>query len=157
MAKLDIGSGLDDFLKSWGNLEERAPAILKMGVYDGAHVVFGEMKSQIDRIPDSALVPGNPEKSQKYREGLKSHLGSSSIYTEDGYTGEAFTMADYIEDSKRKGDKVAAAMIARSANKGTSFSTPSRWIDKAMKAAKAPAEEAIAKTVEEELAKTFGE
>lgn len=149
MARLDIGKGLDELAKSWGNLEEKAPGILKMGVYDGAHVVFEQLKANADNIPDD-VIPA------KYREALKEHLGSSSIYTENGYAGEAFTMAGYIEDKHRKGGHVAAAMIARSANSGTSFSRPTHWIDKAFKSAKSAAEEKIADTVDKKLQETFG-
>ena len=51
------------------------------------------------------------------------------------------------------GRRVPAAMVARSINVGTNLRSPTRFIDKAVRASRGPAEEAMRNTAEEILRK----
>lgn len=116
------------------------PVLLKVPIYDGAHVEFEAIKKAIRELPDNTIT-------DFMRDALQEHLGSSKIYQEgDGYS-EAITMAGYITDPN--GRTVPAAMVARSINVGTNLKAPTRFISKAVAASRKPAEEAMRKSAED--------
>ena len=117
------------------------PVLLKVPIYDGAHVEFEAIKKAIRELPETGVI------TEFMRDALQEHLGSSKIYQEgDGYS-EAITMAGYITDPN--GRTVPAAMVARSINVGTNLRAPTRFISKAVAASRKPAEEAMRKSADE--------
>ena len=127
-----------------GSIDLPEPQLLKAVIYDGAHVEYEAIKKGIDGLSDHAVT-------DFMRQALIDHLGSSKITPEaDGYV-EAITMAGYITDPN--GRTVPAALVARSINVGTNLTAPTRFISKAVSAARRPAEEAMRVKAEEILRK----
>lgn len=127
-----------------GTIEVPEPGLMKACVYDGAHVEFEAIKKAILNLPGSVVT-------DFMRQALADRLGSSNIVLENGKCVEALTMAGYITDPK--GRTVPAALVARSINVGTNLSAPTKFINKAVRASRRPAEEAMKRTAEEILRK----
>lgn len=127
-----------------GTIDLPDPVLFKAVVYDGAHVEFEAIRKAIQDLSGNTVT-------DFMRQALLEHLGSSKIIQENGLTLEAITMGGYITDPN--GRTVPAAMVARSINVGTNLRSPTRFINKAVRASRRPAEEAMKQTAEEILRK----
>lgn len=150
MAKLEIGSGMAEYLSRLTKTEKATPAIIKAGVYDGAGIMADEFRKEIESLPESCCTDIE-------REGLLEGLTISKMDTSTSYYNTRLAEAGYNKHVTEKyPNGKANAMIARSINAGMSWSMAGKgWINRTVNNTKARAEKAMADRVEKEIQKSM--
>lgn len=153
MSKMQI-DGLNELSAQLGTLTEDVEKALKMGIYDGAHEVFAEVKRQITALPTDDQKSKHRDITQKQKEGLLSGLYGSDIKVKDGNVWEYISFTGYndvITDKYPKGQP--NIMVARSIESGASYMNKRPFMNKAKNAARARAVEAVKRTFDREIEK----
>lgn len=151
MARLSVGNGLDEYLQKLGNLEMNAEEQCKKAVYKGADVVADAVKASIDTIPTRT---GRRKRGvyDDQRAGLKEGMGIAKFQNDNGYLNVKVGFDGYnSHKTKSFPNGQPNAMIARSMERGTSFSPKTPFINKAVNKVKAQAEAVMQKTLDEEI------
>lgn len=136
-----VGKGIDKYIQNMTNLALEFEEITKRGVYDGMKVVADAIVANIGGIPTGKGV------SEADKESLRSGFGISRIENRGGTINAKTGFAG----RNSKGQKNAS--VARSIESGTSYRSKYSFVGTAGRAAKAAAEQAIAKTIDDEINK----
>lgn len=129
-------------------------------MFDGAAVVADRVKANIGSIPiDNRFVRGDETLngiSELQKQGLEQGFGIAPMRDEGGYMHVKLGFNGYnAVRSKKYPAGQPNSVIARSVNSGTSFRQRIPFVDDAVNASKAQAEEAMKKTFDEELGKVM--
>lgn len=152
--------GLEEYEKMLSNLSSISAvrAICGEVIYAGADIVADAVREAIDSLPvidhrthgTSANQLQGITSAQK--KGLQEGFGITPMGEDNGVYNVKLGFDGY------NSVKTAAypqgqpnALIARSVNSGTSFRKKTQFVDKAARAAKAPAEKAMAETFDKKL------
>lgn len=136
---------------------------IKRAVYEGGGVVADAIADAIRGLPtnDGKFVPGDAPisgVSQAQKDGLLEGLGLSKMQNESGYIYTKVGFDGYNEvKTKSFPNGQPNALIARAVESGTSRRPKTRFISKAVKAAKERAEKAMADRLDEDLKKATEE
>ena len=153
MPKMEY-DGLEHFGAVLQSLDAKTEAVLKMAVYDGAHVVFEEIKRQIEALPTSDDKSKHRDITPLQKEGLLSGLYGSVIQERDGGVYEYIGFTGYNKDRTKKHPKGQPnILVARSIESGASFMNKRPFVSRAKNASKAKALEATKQTFEREFGK----
>lgn len=153
MARLNVGRGLDEYLSKLGNLEFKSDEMIGRAIYNGADIVADSVKASIDSIPSKS---GRHKKGvyDDQRKGLKDSMGIASMKNDNGYLNVKVGFDGYNSHiTKTWPHGQPNAMIARALEKGTSFAPKTPFINKAVSKVRKQAEEAMRKTIDEEISK----
>ena len=140
-----VGNGIDQYMQSLTNLATQADEIAKRGIYDGMAVVADAIRSNIGGIPTGNGKDGKITPEQK--EGLSAGLGISQIRNKGG----VFDAKTGFAGTNANGEKNAT--VARKVESGTSKVRKYSFVSKAGASARGAAEQAIAKTIDDEINK----
>lgn len=159
MAKYEVGKGIDEYIRSLGNLERMSGHICGQGVYEGAKVVADAVKASIQSLPvnDSDSYKTKNAKrgvTAAQKAGLIAGMGVAKMKNEGGYYNVAVGFHGYnstVTDKYPQGQP--NAMIARSVNSGSSYRQKNPFFDRAIRNSKKAAEAAMAKKIDEEINK----
>ena len=136
-----VGKGIDKYIQNMTNLALESEEITKRGVYDGMKVVADAIVANIGSIPTGKGV------SEADKEALRSGFGISHIENRGGTINAKTGFAGRNSNGQKN------ASVARSIESGTSYRTKYSFVGTAGRAAKAAAEQAIAKTIDDEINK----
>ena len=160
MARFNIGRGIDDYIAQLGNLADGSGDAVGHAVYQGAKVVADAIKSEIGGIPvnDHPPILKGGQKigtiTTKQKQGLIDGFGISKMKDESGYKNVKIGFSGYNgEKTDKYPNGQPNPMIARAVNSGTSFRTKNAFVDRATRKNRAQAEEAMKKTIDEEITK----
>ena len=156
MARFSVGDGIANYIDKLGNLEFYAEDHVGKAIYEGAKVVADAVDASIDTIP--TREKGSARGVYDYqREGLKNGLGIAKMRNDNGFYNVKIGFDGYnghvTKSTSSKGQ--ANAMIARSIERGTSFSPPIHFVSKAVNRVKKQAEDAMQKSLEKNIKKTM--
>lgn len=146
-----VGKGLEEYLQQLGKLQN--DGYLKQAIYPAAGKVAEAVKKNIESLPE--CHPGGSygvTKTQK--EGLLEGFGIASFKNEDGYLQVKLGFDGYNKQrSKKYPNGQPNAMIARSIEKGTSWSKKIRFVNTAVKATKDEAEAMMKVAIDKNIEK----
>lgn len=154
MAKIEL-QGFDKYIRQLEALQRDATKLCKAAVYPGAAVLAEEIRAETEALPtiSDAEALGNFRSgtinkalSVSQKAGLVESLGISGIkkdrsgmvQTSVGFTGYNGVKTRHFPNGQPN------AEVARSLEKGTSYLRRDRFVERAVKAAKAEAIEAMA-------------
>lgn len=153
MPKLEY-NGLQEFGAVLQKLDTKTEGVLKMAVYDGAHVVFEEVKRQIQALPTNDTTGKHRDITPAQKAGLLSGLYGSQIQADDGNVYEYIGFTGYNSVRTKKHPKGQPnILIARSVESGATYMNKRPFINKAKNASKSKALEATKRTFEREIKK----
>lgn len=153
MPKLEY-SGLEEFGRVIQTLDRETEGVLKMAVYDGAHVVFEEVKRQIQALPVADDKSKHRDITPAQKAGLISGLYGSKIQTRDGGVYEFISFTGYNSvRTKKHPNGQPNILIARSVESGATYMNKRPFINKAKNASKSKALDVIKQTFEREMKK----
>lgn len=153
MPKLEY-NGLQEFGAVLQKLDAKTEGVLKMAVYDGAHVVFEEVKRQIQALPTNDTTGKHRDITPAQKAGLLSGLYGSRIQADDGNVYEYIGFTGYNSVRTKKHPKGQPnILIARSVESGATYMNKRPFINKAKNASKSKALEATKRTFEREVKK----
>lgn len=159
MAKFQV-QGLDEYAKKLQTLGDKADAVAKMAVYDGAAVVAGAIRAGILSLPTDNRY-GTPDKpvngiSNKQKADLINGFGLAPMKIESGYINTKAGFHGYgSTPTKKYPNGVPNQLLAASVEGGTSFRKKSPFIRTAVNSSKQAAVAAMGKRVENEMRKGF--
>lgn len=136
-----VGRGIDQYISHLSNLALESEEITKRGVYDGMAVVADAIVASI-----GGIRPGSGISEQDIAD-LRGGFGISRIENRGG----TINVKSGFAGRNTKG--VPNAAVARSIESGTSYRAKQSFVSAAGRQAKAAAEQAIAKTIDEEINK----
>lgn len=136
-----VGKGIDKYIQNVTNLALESEEIVKRGVYDGMAVVANAIVAGISSIPTGQGI------TDEDKNGLRAGFGISRIENRGGTINAKTGFA-----GKNSAGKYNTA-VARSIESGTSWRSKHAFVGTAGRKAKSGAEEAIAKTIDEEINK----
>lgn len=148
-----IGSGITKYIKTLESIDLQGPTIAGHVIYEGAAVVADQIKTEINALPVSdrgSSTTITPEQ----KKGLADGFGISKMRDENGNFNVKLGFDGYntkITKSYPKGQP--NAMIARSVISGTSWFRKNDFIEKAVKASRAKALEAMKTEVDKQYKK----
>lgn len=155
MAKFEF-QGLDEYLKVLADLGDKSEGLIKRAVYDGAAEVAKSVEAEILALPENdgfqvRLPIRGVSKEQK--KGLLEGMGFAKMENENGFINTKLGFDGYNEVKTKQFPKGQPnAMIARSINSGSSTRQKDPFMNRAVKAAKAKAENAMASRLDEDIA-----
>lgn len=152
--------GLEEYEGKLLQLKNLTTEMIGRAVFDGAAVVADRVKANIGSIPiDNRFVRGDETLngiSELQKQGLEQGFGIAPMRDEGGYMHVKLGFNGYnAVRSKKYPAGQPNSVIARSVNSGTSFRQRIPFVDDAVNASKAQAEEAMKKTFDEELGKVM--
>lgn len=163
MAKISF-PGLVEYQQKIEKLYEKSDNMLKACVYPGVNVVADAIRKEIGNIPIVDAMPLGDKENQilgitrTQRDGLLEGLGVSPILNEKGIVNAKIGFNGYNKATTNTYPKGQPnAIIARSIESGTSFRKKYPFVDKAVKASKAEAEEAIKEAIDAAIAAEMNE
>ena len=148
--------GIDDYIATLEKLSGDAGQYIGRAVYVGAGVVADRVRESIQALPienkhgsPSNLLTGV---TRAQKQGLLDGFGISRMKVDGDFYNVKLGFNGYNSVKTKKYPKGQPnALIARSVNSGTSIRRKTGFVDKAVKAAKAEAEAAIAETLNKEI------
>ena len=151
--------GLEDYELRLSRLEKMTPEIAGRAIYQGAKIVADEIRKEIEDLPviqgygtQASPLPGGVTKAQK--EGLLDGLGITPLEEKAGYYNVKIGFDGYNKTKTKKYPKGQPnQLVARGAESGTSWKGKSPFVRPAVKIAKKPAEQAMAKELDKEIQK----
>ena len=161
MARLNLGKGMDEYLRQLERATINSRHIVGMCVYDGAGKVADEMRRQINNLPvdEEYHEPGEMRNGirKAAKTGLLNGFGISRIHDDGGFYNVklGFSGRNSVRTPKYPTGQ-PNSVIARSINSGTSFMRGTHFVQKAINASRGAAEQAIEDKLNEELQKIFG-
>ena len=158
MAKFKVGDGIEKYISSLSTITNATEEMIGKAIFEGAKVVTDEIRGAIEGLPIDNRYAKEGETltgiSSAQKAGLLDGLGITTMKKDDGAYNVKVGFDGYnIIKTKRWPQGQPNSMIARSLESGTSFRAKNPVISKATRAAKAQAEEAMAKAFDEELEK----
>jgi HK97 gp10 family phage protein len=152
--RLQVGSGIDNYISKLQNLETTAPDVIGEAVYAGANIVADAIKENLENLPVDDTPFGErvtaPRTVQK--KGLIKSFGVAKIRNDNGYHNVKLGFDGYnnvITKTWPQGQP--NSMVARAVESGTSWMTKQPFMRRAESSAKGPCEQAMAKAVDEEI------
>ena len=142
MARVTVGKNIDKYITLLESLGSIARGMCGEAVYQGAKIVTDEIRKSIDSIPAEKI-------DSVQRQGLKDGLGIATMRDDMGYYNVKVGMDGYnnrVTKTYPRGQP--NAMIARSIESGTSFSSKYPFILPAVKRTQEQAEKKMAEVVE---------
>lgn len=129
-------------------------------VYDGADIVADAVREEIQRLPtDDRFVRGGAllrGPGSKQKRGLLDSLGVSHMRDDDGFLNVSIGFDGYNQiKTKRWPQGQPNQMVARSVVRGTSFMEANPFFKAAVKRARSSARNAMKKTADQELQRTW--
>lgn len=156
--KLQVGSGIDNYISQLQNLEMSAPDAIGKAVYEGAAIVADAIKANIDTIPiDESSSNGKRNGLKKIQiTGLKKGFGIAPMRDDSGYYNVKVGFNGYnLLTTKKYPSGQPNAMIARTIESGNSFTTKHPFVAPAVRASKDRAEKKMAEVIDKETAEIF--
>lgn len=159
MAKYEVGKGIDEYIRSLGNLQRESGHICGKAVYEGAKVVADAVKAELNALPINTSDDYKQRDSKKgvtaaQKAGLISGMGIAKMKNDGGYFNVAVGFHGYNSTTTDKYPQGQPnAMIARSVNSGSSFRRKNPFFDRAIRKSKTAAEAAMVQKVDEEINK----
>jgi len=154
MAKIEF-RGIADYTAKLNRLEQRAEPVMRRAVFEGAKIVTDAIRAAISALtayPDDAwAVTGTLKGPREWeKRAMLEGLGISKMENKDGVINAKIGFNGYCEHN---GKQVPIPMIARSVESGTStrFMEGRGAIRKAVNSAKGAAEDAMRRTLDEEI------
>lgn len=136
-----IGSGIDQYIQHMTNLALESEEITKRGIYDGMKIVADAVAGNIGSIPTGKGITEQDVQDLRNGFGISRMRNSGGVIdVKTGFAGR-----------NSKGQKNAS--VARSIESGTSYRNKHSFVSAAGRQAKAAAEQAIAKTIDDEINK----
>lgn len=136
-----VGKGIDKYIQNMTNLALESEEITKRGVYDGMKVVADAIVASIGNIkPGHGITEADIE-------GLRTGFGIARIENRGGTINTKSGFAGKNSKGKRN------SVVAREIESGTSYRSKQAFVGTAGRKAKAAAEQAIAKTIDDEINK----
>ena len=136
-----VGKGIDKYIQNMTNLALESEEITKRGVYDGMKVVADAIVAGIGGIkPGHGITEADIE-------GLRTGFGIARIENRGGTINTKSGFAGKNSKGKRN------SVVAREIESGTSYRSKQSFVGTAGRKAKAAAEQAIAKTIDDEINK----
>lgn len=158
MAKLEF-QGLDEYLKQLRSMEAKSTGMIKRAVFEGAAEVAKAVKAEIQALPEVAhdgyqfpwqLPIRGVTKEQK--QGLLDGMGFAKMENENGFINTKLGFDGYNRVKTQKYPSGQPnALLARSINSGSSTRQKIPFMNRAVKAAKARAESAMAARLEADI------
>lgn len=147
---------LSEYIKLLNNLGGLAEIhrVCKTALYDGAAVIADAVKAEIEALPVDNKAHGSPEHpistvTSVEKAGLKWGFGIAPMRNENLMWTTQAGFSDYnLAHTAAFPNGQPNAMIAASVNFGTSWRTPTHFIEKAKRKAVAKANAAMAATAE---------
>lgn len=155
MAKMTI-RGLDEYARMLDRLGKQAPEVSKRAVYAGADVVANKVRENLEKnIRDPTYAGKNAGKEYAVKQtestgDLMDSLGIAPIQTDS--SGNTNTKVGF-DGYDRKG--VPNALKARAMESGTSSLRKRPFVRPAVTAVKKQAQQAMGKTIDDEIAKIY--
>lgn len=161
MAKFVVGKGLDNYIAYLQKINLLSSDMVGEAVYDMAKVVADKVRANIEALP--AAPKGKTtyhvtetrimsELSQEQKKGLLEGFGVSSMQSNDGYVNVKLGFDGYNSvKTKKYPNGQPNALIARVTNSGSSYRQKTRFVDKAVSAARKQAEEAGQAKIDEKI------
>lgn len=156
VAKIEM-KGLDDYTRALSRLQlDVRDQVCGKAIYAGAAIVADTIKAAINALPEG-LGRGTPERplegpTKAQKRGLVESFGISRMREDNGFLNVKAGFDGYnAVKTKRWPQGQPNAMVARSVERGTSFMRSNPFVKKAVSAARAPALEAMKKSVEESI------
>lgn len=148
MARLTVGSGINEYIAELEKISVVSPHIMGMSVYEGAKIVTDEIHREIASLPES-------EVSQAQKEGLLNGLGIAHMRKNLTGADVKVGMDGYNSViTKKHPNGQPNMMIARSLISGTSFHRKKNdFVRRAVSRVKGAAEQAMKETFDRELKK----
>ena len=155
MAKLKF-KGLEEYEKQLLKLQSISRECIGKAIHDGAGVVADAVKQNIHAIPvDERHVKGGEMLtgiSKKQKAGLIDGFGIAPLQNDNGYLNVKLGFAGYNDVKTRSyPNGQPNSVIARSLNTGTSFRQRIPFVDNAVNASKAAAEQKMKDTFDKVL------
>lgn len=154
--KLEVGKGLDEYLRRLGNLEHSAPEAMGKAIYEGAGIVYKKVRQNIEALPvdDSQHKQRVTGIRSIQKVGLLNSLGIAKAQTDHGYRNVKIGFDGYnklISAQYPKGQP--NAMIARTFESGNSFTQKHPFVAPAVRETKDVAEKKMAEVIDRETSK----
>lgn len=157
MAKIEF-RGIDEYVKQLQRISDKSEGMIKRAVYEGAAIVADTVKTEIAALPE---VNANPPPGNQLngvfgyeKQGLLSGVGLSAMQNENGYINTKLGFTGYNRMKSKSYPKGHPnALIARSINSGSSFRRRIPFINNAVRAARAKAEDAMRSKLDADLTK----
>lgn len=143
-------SGIDEYASKVSSLVEKSEGMIKRAVYDGASVVLEAVIAEIDALPvikngyrRTTLPMTGVTETQK--RGLLAGVGLAKMRNDSGLVNTKLGFDGYnaVRTNKYPNGQ-PNALIARAVNSGSSVRVKNPFINRAVRAAKAKAEAAMA-------------
>lgn len=153
MAKAQVIS-VDNFIKDLDARTKEFRLLVGPALYDGAGILADQLRQNIEALPERSrnAKKGAPLRgvTPQQKQALLDHMGIARMRNDDGTYNIKIGFQGYDDDRTKaypKGHPVS--MIARSVESGTSFLQKTPFIRPAANKAKALAEEAMRRKLEE--------
>lgn len=168
MAKMQVGSGLDQYIAELNKLAINTSEVLGRSIYVGTDIVADEVRKNIEKI----TVSNSPKRGTQsdpidtitsaQKTGLLQGFGISGLATTDGITNVKLGFDGYNSQvattsvkAKWTDKRQANIMIARAVEGGTSFRRKHPFVAPAVRATKKKAEAAMAEQLDKEIEKAM--
>lgn len=151
--------GIDAYIGQLKKLQNKSDEVIGRAVYDGAAVVADAIRKEVDAIPivqNQRGTPANPIDgvTRTQKKGLQDGFGISPAKNDRGFINVKLGFAGYNKTRTKKYPRGQPnALIARAVNSGTSFRRKRRFVDKAVTASRAKAENAMGKALDVNIEK----
>ena len=141
--------GIDAYASKISSLVEKSEGMIKRAVYDGAAVVLQTVIAQISALP---VIKNRYHKTElplrgvteTQKRGLLHGIGLSKMRNDSGFINTKLGFDGYnAVRSKKYPNGQPNALIANAINSGSSVRSKDPFVNRAVKAAKAPAEAAM--------------
>lgn len=159
MAKFTIGHGLDDYIKQLGEVAENTGKWTGQAIFAGAEIVADEIRKQIQALPvqeGSAKHGTRRNPSAVEIQGMLDGLGVAKKRVTNGFSNVKIGMDGYnshVTDKYPQGHP--NAMVARSILAGTTFMNRIPFVDQAVSAVRAAAEDKMREVIEQGIEDTM--
>lgn len=153
MARLKLSPDLDKYTRQLQQLELKTrDELIGKAVYAGAGLVADAIRAGINSLPESQSSRHGLTAKQK--QGLANGLGISHMKDESGFINVKIGFNGYNGHVSKKFPKGQPnALIARSAEKGTSYAPAQRFVAPAVNRTKAAAENAMEEVIDSGIEK----
>lgn len=168
MAKMQVGSGLDQYIAELNRLAINTKEVLGRSIYVGADIVADQIRANIEKLQVSNSpkrgTPSDPIDTitTAQKTGLLQGFGISGLANTDGITnvkigfdGYNSQVASTSVKRKWKEKRQANIMIARAVEGGTSFRRKHPFVAPAVRATKKKAEDAMGEQLDKEIEKAM--
>lgn len=145
-----VYQGINEYASQLKHMSDKAEGMIKRAVYDGAAVVLASVVSEINGLPvikngyrRTSLPMNGVTETQK--RGLLAGVGLAKMQNQGGFINTKLGFDGYngVRNGKYPNGQ-PNALIAQSVNSGSSVRVKIPFINRAVKAAKAEAEAAMA-------------